>query len=89
MRKGGGFGLILLIVVMAVILLLATRAWKAVMPTASRIQDPAVAAPVPDHGQSEAAEELGSPGLPNLDEMRENTSNHAEQMQELMEQANQ
>lgn len=88
-KMGGGFGLVILVVVMAVILLLAAKAWQSVMPTASQITDPALPAQVSDHGETEAAEELASPGLPNLDEMRENTTSHADQMQEILEQANQ
>lgn len=90
MKKiGGGFGLILLVVVMAVILLLAAKAWQSVAPTASQIPESPLPARVSDHGEAEAAEELASPGLPNLDEMRQNTSSHSDQMQEILEQANQ
>src|SRR5262249_46704928 len=33
-RQGGGFGFIMLLVVMAIVLLLASKAWKAISPTA-------------------------------------------------------
>ncbi len=42
-RQGGGFGIVILLVVMAVILLLASRAWKAVMPTALEVASPSKA----------------------------------------------
>lgn len=41
LRQGGGFGIVILLVVMAVILLLASRGLKTVMPTALEVAAPA------------------------------------------------
>lgn len=88
MRKlGGPFGLIVLIIVLLVVMMLATKAWERMAPTARQISNPGVAEGAPAHGQQEAAEELNSSGLPDMDEMRENTSEHADQVHEILEQA--
>jgi hypothetical protein len=89
-KLGGGFGIVILIVVVAIVLLLTAEAWKSVMPTARQIVDPKDPLErdlvVPDHGQEEAAEAVRSSDLPNLDDMRRNTSAHARQVQEALEQ---
>lgn len=90
-RMGGGFGLVVLVVVVVIVLLLATKAWEEVMPAASQVSDPgpngAYGVTAPDHGQEEAADALRSSELPDLDEMRRNTSNHARDVQDILGEA--
>ena len=88
MRKGGGFGLLMLVIVLLVVMLLVAKNWQAVGPTAVQINDPelGVKVTVDDHGQTEAGEALRSGQLPDLNEMRQSTDEHAKQVQETMQQ---
>lgn len=62
--------MIMLVVVMAIVLLLVAKNWRAVAPTAMQVADP----------------ELQSSGpLPDLNDMRQQTDVHAEQLQEALE----
>ena len=73
----------MLLVVLAVVLLLATRVWDRVMPQVSSISgsDGLVVEPA-DHGQPEAVNALGQ--LPNLEQMRQATDAHTAQVDEAM-----
>jgi hypothetical protein len=72
-RPLGGFGLVALVIVVAVVLVLAARQWQAVAPTAAEVRDardairPAAASTAADQGQR-----------PGLGEMRDRTSEHAD-----------
>ena len=83
-KKGGSFGILLLVVTMAIVLLLVARQWKAVAPAAAQITDPAARGLVDDHGQTEAGEEVGSGALPDLNEMKQETNEHAQQVEEAL-----
>jgi len=85
-RQGGGFGVLILLVVVAIVLFLAARAWKGVMPEASQSIRPS--APVSDHGQTEAAGEVRSGNLPDMNEMRNRTSDHADSLRDALEESN-
>lgn len=78
--------MVILAVVAVVVLLLAARAWKSVAPTASQITEPGTGAPVPTHGQEDAAQEVRGGNMPDLNEMRNSTSEHSDQLQEALEQ---
>ncbi len=72
-RRRGSFGFVVLVVVLAIVLLLVARSWRAVAPqaisvTAPRLTDPA----------------LGPGDLPNLDETRRRTDAHSAQVQDAM-----
>ena len=54
MKKGGGIGLVMLIVVMAIVLWLTAENWKKVAPTALDVNT--AGSTVEDHGQTGAAE---------------------------------
>ena len=80
-----GFGLVMLVVVLAVVLVLVARSWRAVAPTAIQVSSPELAGSVHDHGESRAAAELRSGQLPNLGDMRQNTSAHADEVQRALD----
>lgn len=83
MRKGGGFGLVVLVIVMAVVLLLVARSWKSVAPTATQLPD-GPSAPLETNGEDQAGEALSSGNLPDLNEMRSETDAHAERLQQAL-----
>lgn len=81
-KPGGGFGFVMMAVVLAVVLLLATRAWKAVMPTAALALRPGAAGQIDDHGQKGAGDAIRSGNLPNLRQMGQNTDQHIDQIKD-------
>ena len=81
-KQGGGFGFFVLLIVLVVALLLATRAWKAVMPVAAQALKPGSSASVPDHGQKEAGQAIRSGNLPDLKKMGQNTDDHIKQVKD-------
>jgi len=75
--------MIILVVVLAVVLLLVARQWKAIAPTAMQINDQGVVTVVPEtHGEDVAGEALQQGGLPNLNGMRQATGNHSKAVQD-------
>jgi len=85
MKKGGGLGLVVLVVVLAIVLLLVAKQWKAVAPTAMQLDDGGTPMVVPKtHGEDAAGEALQRGGLPDLNQMRQATGEHAQQVQETM-----
>ncbi len=85
MRRGGGIGFVVLIVVVAVVLWLTARAWRAVAPTAAEVASPAEASDV-DEARSEAGEAVRSGELPDLSKMRQETGQHADAVGEALKQ---
>ncbi len=86
-KMGGGFGLIAMVIVVAIVLLLVAKQWKAVAPTAMQL-DGDMPMIVPEtHGEDGAGEALRRGGLPNLNQMRQATGDHAEQVQEALAEA--
>jgi len=83
-KQGSGFGFVILAVVLVVVLLLVARSWRSVAPTAAQIQG-GEGGVVDDHGETDAAAAQRSGDLPDLNEMREETDAHAEQVQEALE----
>ena len=71
----------MVIVVVAVVLLLAAKAWQRMAPEAIDVTRPETA--VSGHGPPEAVNALGE--LPNLGQMRQNTSEHAAELQKALE----
>ena len=76
--------MILLVVVLAVVLLLAAKAWKTVAPTALDTQDALQSGPLNDHGQGEAGQAIRKGDLPRLRETQENTDAHSARVQEAL-----
>ena len=83
-RKGGGIGFVILVIALAIVLFLASRAWLAMIPAAAEALLPETSAPVQDHGQSSAGEALRSGTLPNLKQMGQSTNRHIEQLEEAV-----
>ena len=81
-KSGGGVGFVILVVALVVVMLLAAKAWNAMLPTAVQILKPAAAGGVPDHGQKEVGDMIRSGTLPNLKQMNQNTDQHIQQMKD-------
>jgi hypothetical protein len=75
--KGSGFGFVMLVIVLAVVLFLVARSWRQVAPAAMQVEP---------HGQTEAAEALESGDLPDLGEAKKRTDARAAEIQEILEQ---
>jgi hypothetical protein len=84
-RKGSGIGFVVLILALAIVLLLVAKNWRSVAPQAIQVTDPGLAATVDDRGQTEAGEAVRSGQLPDMNEMRQQTDAHAQQVQEALE----
>lgn len=87
-KQGGGFGYFILLIVLAIVLLLATRAWKAVMLAAAQAVKPGAAGRVNDHGQKGAGEAVRSGNLPDLKQMGASTDRHVQQINEAAKESN-
>lgn len=85
-KKGvSGIGFVMLLVVLVIVMLLVAKSWKSVAPTAMQIDDPYLPLTVDDHGETGAGEALRSGRLPDLNDMRQQTGAHAQQVQEALE----
>ena len=84
MRKGAGLGLVAMVIVLVVVLLLAARQWRSVAPTAVQLADDGSPSVVDAHGETGAATAVRAGGLPDLQEAREQTTAHAEQLEEAL-----
>lgn len=83
MRKLGGFGFILALAVLVIVLHLTGRAWRAVMPTASQgLRPGGPATTAPNHGQKEAGDAVRSGSLPGVGKMEQNTDEHIKRVKE-------
>jgi len=74
----------MLAIVVAVVLLLAARAWRSVAPEASEIMKPAL--PELSDQSPEGTGSGSSSNLPRLGEMQEDTAAHADRVREALEQ---
>src|SRR5260221_9499530 len=72
-KMGGGLGLVILIVTLVIVLLLSVRSWNSILPVAKQALQPGSAGGGPDYGQSGAGEAVPFGGVPNLEEMKQNT----------------
>jgi hypothetical protein len=87
-KGGGGFGFVMAIVVLLIVMLLSAKAWNAVMPTAAQALAPAPTTQkgalrqVDDHGQTEVGKEIRSGTLPDLNKMLESTNQHIDQVKD-------
>jgi len=98
-RQGGGFGTVILLVVVAVVLYLVARNWKSVAPTAMEIHDRnqrrATAGSeyvpekveAPSGGKSEDAWTPSPPVNPSLGAMESRTSAHTQSVNEALQQS--
>jgi len=80
---GGGMGFVMAIVTLVIVLLLAAKAWNAVMPTAQQALAPSRSPKqVDDHGQKEVGDMVRSGSLPDLRQMGAGTDQHIRQIQD-------
>jgi hypothetical protein len=80
-KGGGGLGFVMAIVVLVIVLLLSTKAWRAVMPVAAQALTPQKGSrQVDDHGQKEVGDMIRSGSLPGLNQMNRNTDQHIQQV---------
>ncbi len=79
--------MVVLLVVLAVVLLLAARSWKAVTPTLSHLPGGENLGPVSEHDRTDAEEADPDTGLPNLEEMQQATSEHSDLVQETLKES--
>ena len=77
--------MVVLVVVLAIVLLLVARQWKALAPTAMQLDDGTPMIVPETHGEDGAAQAIRRGGLPNLNQMRQATGEHAEQVQEAFD----
>lgn len=103
-RKGGGIGFIVVLIAAAIVMILAMRQWLAVAPTAQQImaidqanrvasgqakgKGKAKAKPV-DHGQGSVEDQQKRGVLPDLQDMKDGTDEHAKQVDDAVKQSNQ
>ncbi len=76
--------MIMLVVVMAIVLLLVAKQWKAVAPTVMQLDDGTPMVVPETHGEDGAGQALQRGELPGLNQMRQATDEHAQQVQETM-----
>ena len=77
--------MVVLVVVLAIVLLLVAKQWKSVAPTAMQIdENNNITVDPPTHGEHEAGEALRQGNLPDLNQMRQATGNHAQDVQEAL-----
>ena len=69
---------------MAIVLLLVARQWRSVAPVAQQVSG--APAPLDDRGETGAGEAVRSGELPDLKEMQAETSAHADQLEQALEQ---
>ena len=84
-RQGAGFGFVILLVVLAVVLLLASRAWKSTMPVAGQAIKPSA----PASAKDDAAAEASSPRTVNADlkKVKRQADRHADEVRDAVSEA--
>jgi hypothetical protein len=83
-KRGFSVGMVALLIVMAVVLLMVAKGWKAVAPAALDTQDVLQSGPLHDHGQNEAADEVRSGGMPRLQETRQEADEHNARVEQAL-----
>jgi hypothetical protein len=81
-KTGGGFGYVIALVALVILLLLSAKAWKGAAPAAAQALKPGASGGVPDHGQTGAGEAIRSGNLPDMKKMGQNTDAHVQQVNE-------
>ncbi len=79
-RRGSGFGLVVLVVVLAVVLLLAVRAWKSAMPAAAGALETSPAAEGPPPAETASPRTVDA----DLREVRRQADRRAEDYRETL-----
>jgi len=82
MKKPGGFGMLLTLAVLVILLLLAVKAWQSAMPAAAQALKPGATQGVPDHGDKQTGDAVRSGNLPDLKTTGQRTDAHIQQVQD-------
>ncbi len=86
-RPGSGFGFVVLVVVLAVVLFLASRAFKSTLPAAQALKKPRTAASdAATTDTSQSGESIRPSRLPDLRDVKQRTDSHASQVRDALEQ---
>lgn len=76
--------MIMLVLVMAIVLYLVARNWEAFGPAAVQVKNHKAKPILDAHGQEDAAEELRSRNLPDVDDMQNEVQKHNSESSETM-----
>ena len=76
--------MIVLLIAMTIALVLTARSWRSVAPAAQQVHDAQGATGFDDHGQADAAGEVRSGEIPNLQDTQRETSEHTARVQEAL-----
>jgi hypothetical protein len=97
-RQGGGFGFLMLLVVLAIVAYVAMRNTRSVAPTAMEIQrhnqkrrEVNAEAVAPDEAPTSASDDSWNPtppSRPSLETVDKNTTQHSANVQDALKQAN-
>jgi len=82
MRKPGGFGFLIALAALIIVLMLSMKAWKSAFPAAAQALKPGSSQGIPDHGDREAADALRSGKLPDMKDMGQRTDTHIQKVKE-------
>jgi hypothetical protein len=85
MKRAPSFGMVMVLVVMAVVLMMVAKAWRSTAPAIIDTQNVLDAHPASAHGEKEAAEAVRSGELPGLEDAQRTTDAHAAQVREAMQ----
>jgi hypothetical protein len=89
-RQGSGFGFVVLLVVVAIVLFLATRLFKSALPAAGVVLKPSPASEdAKDAKTQQGGEAAPSNRIPNLRDAKRNTDAHAAQVKDALEKSQQ
>ena len=84
MKGGRGFGMVMLLMVLAVVLYLVARNWEAFGPAAVQVKNHKAQPILDAHGQEDAAQEVRSRNVPDLDDMQGEIQKHNSENSETM-----
>ena len=84
MKGGRGFGMVMLLMVMAVILYLVAKNWEAFGPAAVQVKNHQGKPILDAHGQEDAAREVRSRNVPDLEDMDREIQKHNAESSETM-----
>ncbi|MBZ5639497.1 MAG: hypothetical protein LAO51_12190 [Acidobacteriia bacterium] len=85
-RQGSGFGFVMLLVVLAVVLYLASRAFKSTLPAAAALAKPSPAGQeATGSDPPQAGDSVRPSRLPDLKDVKRTTDAHAKQVRDAVE----
>ena len=85
MKKTSSFGMVMLVIVMAVVLVMVANAWRSTAPAILDTQNVLDSNPAAAHGEAGAARQVRDGSLPRLSDAQRTTDAHAAQVQEALQ----